>query len=362
MKHSILISLLTFFCISFSGYGQEKGLMEFELSDHDFGEIKEENGPVTYEFVFENKGKEPIVISRVKASCGCTTPAWSKDPVLPGEKGFIKAQYNPRNRPGTFRKTLTVTSNAEKSVTYLYIKGKVIPRVRTPEERMPYAMGGLRLKSRVLNFSKISTKEPVDKEFPIYNSGIDTIRFIEKVEGRGFVSIAFEKEFLAPKEEGKLIVTYDAKKENVLGLRESSVSFYTDEPKDAKKDLVIKASVYEYFAPLSTEEKEKAPRLKIQERMKDLGTLSKGSKKSEEFFLTNSGKKTLNIRKVESNCACLSAVVSKENVKSGETISLTVTFDSTGRRGRQTKSVAIYSNDPLDPTQMVTVKTSVTSN
>ncbi len=362
MKQTQLLYFIALMCLQLVALAQEKGVMEFVETDHDFGEIKEVDGPATYEFVFENTGNQPIIISRVKASCGCTTPGWSKEPVLPGEKGFIKAQYNPRNRPGTFRKTLTVTSNADPSVLYLYIKGKVIPRIKTPEERMPYLVGGLRMKSRTINLSKITTEKPVEREFPVYNSGQDTIRFTGQFEGPDFIKISLEGDVLAPGQEGQMIVSYDPKASNSLGLNESNVSFFTDEAGDAKKNLIIKVSISEYFAPMSDEEKALAPRLQISSRMKDLGTIKKGEKKTETFELTNGGKKSLNIRNVETNCNCMSATLSKNDIAPGETVELTVTFDSTNRRGRQTKSVTIYSNDPLDPTQMVTVKTSVTTN
>ena len=109
-------------------------VLTFETTDHDFGTVKEEGGPISHEFVFTNTGKAPVIINNVKASCGCTTPSWTKEPVAPGEKGTIVAQYNPQNRPGAFRKSITVTSNADPSTSVLYIKGNVTPKPKTPQE------------------------------------------------------------------------------------------------------------------------------------------------------------------------------------------------------------------------------------
>src|SRR6185503_14722042 len=61
----------------------------FEAQNFDFGKIPQ-GKPVTHEFTFTNNGKVPMVITNVQASCGCTTPAWSKEPILPGGTGFIK--------------------------------------------------------------------------------------------------------------------------------------------------------------------------------------------------------------------------------------------------------------------------------
>jgi hypothetical protein len=96
--------------------------MYFKESLHDFGTIQE--GPTAdYEFEFTNTGKEPIVISNVSASCGCTTPSYSKDPVLPGKKGKVKAVYNTQGRVAPFTKTISITSNA--GIKVLTIKGEV---------------------------------------------------------------------------------------------------------------------------------------------------------------------------------------------------------------------------------------------
>ena len=96
--------------------------MAFVNDAHDFGTIPE--GPAAaYEFKFKNTGKEPIIIQSVHASCGCTTPSYSKDPVLPGKEGIVKASYNTQGRPAPFTKTITVVSNAGTKV--LTIKGTV---------------------------------------------------------------------------------------------------------------------------------------------------------------------------------------------------------------------------------------------
>lgn len=96
--------------------------MYFKENIHDFGTIQEGPG-AEYEFEFTNTGKEPIIISNVSASCGCTTPSYSKDPVLPGKKGKIKALYNTQGRVAPFTKTISITSNA--GIKVLTIKGEV---------------------------------------------------------------------------------------------------------------------------------------------------------------------------------------------------------------------------------------------
>lgn len=94
--------------------------IKFDKTEHDFGK-QPQGKPVSYEFVFVNTGTKPLILTDVKASCGCTTPSWTKEPVMPGKKGTIKAQYN-MSKEGDFRKSITVTT-ADGETIVLYIKG-----------------------------------------------------------------------------------------------------------------------------------------------------------------------------------------------------------------------------------------------
>lgn len=85
--------------------------MKFEAESHDFGTVKEGN-PAEFVFKFKNTGKEPIIIQDVKPACSCTTPDWTKTPIMPGKTGTVTASYGTQGRPGAFSKSVTVISNA----------------------------------------------------------------------------------------------------------------------------------------------------------------------------------------------------------------------------------------------------------
>lgn len=91
---------------------------------YDFGTIPQ-GTPVTHVFEFSNTGNQPLVISTVDKSCGCTTPKWTTEPILPGKKGTVSATFNAAS-PGGFNKTITVHSNAQGGDKVLYIKGTVV--------------------------------------------------------------------------------------------------------------------------------------------------------------------------------------------------------------------------------------------
>jgi hypothetical protein len=97
----------------------------FENDVIDFGTI-EFGSDGTREFVFTNTGREPLIITSARGSCGCTVPAPPREPIAPGQKGTIKVTYDTK-RTGPFVKTVTVDSNARTSKKVITIKGNVKP-------------------------------------------------------------------------------------------------------------------------------------------------------------------------------------------------------------------------------------------
>ncbi|MCB0398617.1 MAG: DUF1573 domain-containing protein [Winogradskyella sp.] len=99
-------------------------IISFETEIIDYGTI-EQHSDGTRLFTFANEGDVPLLITKVKTSCGCTVPSYSKAPILPGETGELKIKYDTK-RLGAFTKTITVTSNAEGGNKILKIKGNIV--------------------------------------------------------------------------------------------------------------------------------------------------------------------------------------------------------------------------------------------
>lgn len=103
--------------------------LEFTETEHEFADIKE-GELAKHEFVFKNTGTEPLYVRDAKASCGCTTPEWTKDTIAPGAEGKILVQFNSDGRPGNFTKTVTVMANTDPEATVITIKGFVIAKAK----------------------------------------------------------------------------------------------------------------------------------------------------------------------------------------------------------------------------------------
>jgi hypothetical protein len=132
MKKMLFISLLFIFMSGFS-FAQDKGaIIRFESTVHDYGTIYQ-GADGNCEFKFKNTGDEPLVLSNVRSSCGCTIPKWPKEPILPGQTAAIQVSYDTK-RIGAINKQITVLSNATENTLTLSIKGTILQK---PDEILP---------------------------------------------------------------------------------------------------------------------------------------------------------------------------------------------------------------------------------
>ncbi len=106
--------------------------IQFTKTTHDYGTLQQ-GGDGNCEFKFKNTGKEPLILSNVISSCGCTVPSWTREPIMPNKEGTIKVKYD-TNRIGIISKQITVMSNAKTDRVVLSIAGKIEPK---PAEQMP---------------------------------------------------------------------------------------------------------------------------------------------------------------------------------------------------------------------------------
>ncbi len=126
MKKLIYLLSVLSLCFVFATAQSQKGaVITSKEPMHDFGVIKEANGPVVHTFVIKNIGTKPLVLTRVIAACGCTTPEYNPEPIAPNQERKIFVKFNPAGRPGPFIKTIAIYSNGKDGSFTLRIKGRV---------------------------------------------------------------------------------------------------------------------------------------------------------------------------------------------------------------------------------------------
>lgn len=101
--------------------------IEFAEASHDFGDI-EQGTKVNYTFEFENTGTEPLILSNVLTTCGCTATSWPREPIAPNQGGEIEVSFNSAGKMGKQNKVITIVSNAVNSQERVKIITNVLPK------------------------------------------------------------------------------------------------------------------------------------------------------------------------------------------------------------------------------------------
>lgn len=351
--------LLYFFALLIlcgTAYAQQVKLLQFREETFDFGNVSEEKGPVLHEFMFTNASGRPVKILSVQASCGCTTPDWSKEIVAPGKTGFIQASYNPKGRPGYFNKTLTVTTDLEGAPMLLYIKGQVVSADAKPAiTEFESANGNLKFKSSSFNMGKVYLKDEfVSRDFTFVNSGNKPVTYLDKFIAPKYIKIEVQPKTIPANGQGVVKVRYNGKLKDQYGFQSDNIEIHTDDADQPIKSFSVFATLEDFFPQLSSEEMAKAPRLVLGGSSVDFGRLRQNTPATKELEFTNTGAKELSVKSIQGNCTCISASAVKTTVKPGESSVIRITFNPQDRKGTQTKSVMVYSSDPRNPVQRIT--------
>ena len=354
MKKFIFTSVILLFFANFIIAQQKQATISFETTNHNFGKIKELGGIVSYKFNFTNTGAEPLVLEQVRASCGCTSTNWTKQPIAPGSKGYVIANYNPRNRPGKFSKSVTVTTNTAHKTTVLRFSGEVIPKPRTIADDYPYTMGNLRLKSNHVAFMRIKNTEVKTKEDPIVNTSSELMKITFK-NVPAYLKLEVEPKTIKPNGKGVIKVTYDATVRNDWGFLIDRVIVLVNGQNVSKNRLSISSTIEEDFSKLTPKQLKNAPSIQVDERVFNFGTINQGQKIEHEFSFKNVGKSDLIIHKTRASCGCTASIPSKKIIKKGESGVIKVIFNSRGKRNKQNKTITIITNDPKHPSTVLKI-------
>ena len=329
--------------------------ISFNEEIHDFGKFQEADGKVTHKFEFINSGGSDLIVQNVSASCGCTAPQWTREPVPPGGKGFVAATYDPSGRPGAFRKYVTVISNSNPGNVRLTITGEVAAKPKTIEDDYRYAMGPMRLKSNHLAFGNLKNTQTDEKRLEVVNTSDQPVS-IEFERVPKHITISAEPATLKPNEKGFLVASYNAPVRNDWGFVIDRMGLKINGVSERNYSLVVSANIEEDFAALSAEELAQAPVLKVDNPEFQFGKINQGEKKEHTFVLTNSGKSDLHIRKVNASCGCTAVQPEKNIITPGESVNIKTVFNSAGKVGNQNKTVTIITNDPKQSKTILWVK------
>jgi hypothetical protein len=237
MKSKILLFTSSLWCICNAVIAQPE--IEFEDLKFNFGTIVE-GTLASHEFTFINTGNQPLILNQVSASCGCTTPDWTREPVLQGKKGVIRVVYDSNSRPGSFSKSIVVKSNAANHpMKTLSIQGVVLRKTESKPVITSEATAKIEIEKNEFILGKVELNQVVPFQIRVSNTGINKLELFSIQSD--CKCIFFDKNQSMTIEPGmdKLIsLLYQAK---TSGNRQEEVTVYSSDPSRNAVTFVVTA-------------------------------------------------------------------------------------------------------------------------
>lgn len=329
------------------------GNMQFSSSAHNFGKIKEVDGIVVYKFSFKNIGKEPIVINYVNTTCGCTTPTYSKEPVMPGAEGYVEVAYNPAGVSGYFNKQVFIMSNSRKNSNGLTITGEVEPRPRSIEDRYPVACpDGLRMESNNIYFSNIPISYSHTKMVNLYNASKVPVKVASKMVGSSPGMSTYVAPAIIPAGgTGQLFFTVDARANIGYGtFRVASDLFINGVA--LKEPIKVSGSVIPDFSLIKKEDYASGPCGVMDTQFHHFGNVGSEALKH-TFVLENKGRAALQILSIQPSSGRIIHNLNTTPLKPGERRQIEIRLNTDGLTGRIAEELVVVVNDPGEPIKSI---------
>jgi hypothetical protein len=325
--------------------------IKFDSLEHDFGQVKL-NTYVEYEFWYKNTSQVPLKLLKVTASCGCTTPIWSEEPLAPGKRSSIKIRFQCFPIASAFSKTIIVESNTEPALSFLEIKGKCVDKDKTLLETYTMKSGKLLFENNHAAFDKIYTNETNKQRFlNFYNNSKDTV-WITGFKSPEYISCEATPNIIAPGQTGSVFIRYDGTRNKKYGEQFDQVYMHTNDAEAPDKIIFVSSQVMEYFDTSSSANAV----IYLKEKNYEFGKVKVGDVKKHSFTIQNKGTDTLIIREVKPSCGCTVVKLGSSIIPPGKSTKLDVEYNTLGAvKGVNNRPINIISTDRKNPSVYIGV-------
>lgn len=311
--------------------------------------------PVTAVFELENSGRRDLLVSDVKASCGCMKVDYPRTAVPAGGKFEVKITYDARQL-GHFYKTAAVYSNGSEKPIYLTMSGVVKSEVRDYTGTYDYTMGNIRLDKVDLEFDDVNRGDNPVQEIHIVNAGTKTCN-PNLMHLPSYLTAKVTPSQLAPGRSGVIQVTLNSQQLRDYGLNKTSV-YLAENPGDKvskEKEIGVSSVLLPAFSNMSDAERAYAPKMELSAEELTFEFGSK-SKRKGEITITNTGKTTLKITSLQMFTDGLKVTLGKSELKPGKKTTLKITgYKKELGQVRTRPRVLMITNDPNRPKVVITV-------
>ena len=238
-------SILSLFLMIVAGIAFAQPALKVSEETFDFGEIIE-GKLASHEFQVTNGGNQPLIMSNVQPSCGCTSPHWTKEAIMPGKAGIVKATYNSAGRPGPFNKSLTIISNTG-SPKILHIKGTVVKKedkVYTEEQKKNSPKMALEKSS--FSVGKLEVGQKGTARIKVTNKGVEPLEIDNVTSPCACTSFSMSKGSVKAGETAVLEITISPKQK---GLFREEVKISSSDINTPEFRVFLEGEAVESFSP-----------------------------------------------------------------------------------------------------------------
>lgn len=358
MRYALHVLLLTIslVCGAVPAAAQQRQVV-FEEPTWNFGDVQESGGSVEHTFVFTNVSDKPVVIVDVSTGCGCTTPTYSRKPVLAGQKGEIVVAFDPVNRPGHFAKGVSVMTSASTEPVQLQVTGNVVPREKTLDELYPFDMGGgVRFDSNFRAFAYVGRGDRADAEIGWVNTSDKPVRLSLVWQQRSGLLTVAAPEVLAAGARGTFGLYYE------VPARSDRYGTLTDvlavEVNGVRSRTVVSVSAIAVDRYDAAVDDMSSPDMELSKKFIKFGELKRGAAAEDSSVtVSNNGGGPLIIRAVEFKSKALEcSLKAGDRIEAGKAAAVTFRLSTAeADYGVWVDRVRIITNDPAHPMQTLRV-------
>ncbi len=354
----LIISLLSQLC---TAQVSIKDLV-FESLTYDFGAVFSNEVGLTASYSFINRSSNPLYVSGVDGSCGCTNARITKDTLYPGESAKVFADFNAAGFFGPTTKRVYLRGNfTDGFQVELEFKADVKSQYSADANQTYYKgqYGYLVMEKTFFDWGNIRSKAKFTDTLKVLNDGYNDITLQKLSKKSSFLKFRNLPLTLSPNTKGYLVVDVDLTQIDTVGPLFGSIKLITNDLFVPFKDIDYSLNVVIDYSKMSKRKVRKAPRIFMNTATVEMGEMYSGALRTKTVTLSNTGQSDLKLQRIQSDCTCTLLDPSKRILEPGEEIEVSIKYDALHKEGSQVKRVKIYSNDPINPLTTIYVYATV---
>lgn len=309
--------------------------------------IHTDNNRVSFNIKLVNSSKAPISIDSITTSVSYLSPAIAiVEKVQPGDTLEIPMLLFTQSAVGDIIAQVKIYNSDSKKPIEKLVKATIKATPVDISEICTVNFGPLLIDRNLVTMVELFVGTPKSDSILIYNPTDRAINIILPRE-YGNATATMNSSVINPKKADYIIVTANYNKESAIGERIfHSFRFAFDRDLSTNAYIYLQGELSEDFSRLSHEELLNAPKADVETRTYEFGTINEGEEVSHSFQLTNKGKRVLKIRSASSSCDCTLLKLKVDSLMPGESMPLTLYFNSKGKYGAQQRQIKLKTNDP----------------